>query len=566
MKQKILDIISQKPKRFTFIIARDASLLDWVMNNSIIDPASPLVQHVYSALHNSTNVCPHGGVKGLRNITLGWSTGCGPAGKCKCTRAAVSASVSANKQARSKEDIKAENKKREATNLKTHGVKNTGQTKQAKANHAAFYADPTSAAAAVVKQQATMTLLYGQDNPMKVTQFKDAAIATSIQRYGVANPMQNSTISALSATNRSINFNSSESIKKNFPSFVEMLKSSYNVEPLMTADEYIGVGTRPFINFKCCDCGHTFVKRMDYNETTAPYCKVCNPSEKSFCSKEEQSVAEFIKEHYTGKMVIGDRSVINPFQLDIYLPDLNLAIEYCGLYWHSENGGASKKFSYHRIKYELAASKGIRLITLYSDEWLQKQDIVKDKLLAIIGVTKLANIGARQCTVAKVERGVARAFYDAHHIQGSSMTIGDTYGLHHNGELVAAMSFKRIDVANNVYELSRFATRLNVRGGASKLLKHFITVSDANSIVSFADLRWSTGDMYYKLGFTNVGEVPPMQYYVENYTTRYHKLKFKNIVNEGEDITEWGKLQSLGYDRIWDCGKIKFALDISRDI
>lgn len=103
---------------------------------------------------------------------------------------------------------------------------------------------------------------------------------------------------------------------------------------------------------------------------------------------------------------------------------------------------------------------------------------------------------------------------------------------------------------------------------ASKLLKTFIQEVSPAEIFSFSDNRFSQGAVYKTLGFEQTGIVPPMQSYVENYSARHHKRSMKkgkllrDYPHLDQKLSEWALLQSLGYDRIWDCGKIKWTLKL----
>lgn len=60
-----------------------------------------------------------------------------------------------------------------------------------------------------------------------------------------------------------------------------------------------------------------------------------------------------------------------PSELDIYIPALNLAIEYNGTYWHSERLLRDRP-NYHELKYNLAKQNGIDLIHIFEFENLDK--------------------------------------------------------------------------------------------------------------------------------------------------------------------------------------------------
>lgn len=72
-----------------------------------------------------------------------------------------------------------------------------------------------------------------------------------------------------------------------------------------------------------------------------------------FKSKGEIEVREYIKSIYSGEIISNDRIQLGGKELDIYLPELKLAFEYDGTYWHDE---ASIKVK-NPTKAEYAANK-----------------------------------------------------------------------------------------------------------------------------------------------------------------------------------------------------------------
>jgi rubrerythrin len=560
MKDKIKELIETIPKVYIKFIKNRPELLAWVMSNTKLPLDRSLPEHTRSALYEESDICHNGSKMKWVGANTGWGS-CGRPTQCQCARESVSSAVKASKAQRSQADIDAENLKREQTNLAKYGVTNTGQTTKARANHEAFYSDSVRVTESVEKLEQTMLTKYGVKNAQQVDEFRQRSKKTILERYGVENPMKNSEVANKSAKNRETSFDKILNLESNHDGFVTNALQRWHVHPLITKEEYAAVGgvaSRPLLVFRCADCGNEFEKRFDYG--APPVCKVCHPTETSFCSTEEREVFDYVRSIYNGKMISGDRQAINPFQLDIYLPELKLAIEYCGLYWHSENGGNSRRMSwnYHQMKMKLCAERGIRLITMFSDEWVMNRSIVEKKLVSIIGTTS-SKVGARKCNVITVEYQTAKAFYDLNHIQGGEIRNSVNLALVHDDAIVAMMGFKK---NGNRHELTRYASSVNVVGGASKLLHNFINNYSPSEIYSFADLRWSNGDLYHKIGFTLGSEVPPMQSYVEKYSQRHHKLKFKKSRQQDRlpSETEWQYLQRLGFDRIWDCGKLKFIM------
>jgi len=257
------------------------------------------------------------------------------------------------------------------------------------------------------------------------------------------------------------------------------------------------------------------------------------------------------------------RNIIPPLELDIYIPSHNIAIEFDGLYWHSE---LRKPSNYHLNKTEGCEKQGIRLIHIFEDEWTLNEDVVKSRLSNILGINKHRVFG-RKCRVVELDKPTTKSFLNENHLQGSvgsSIDIGLTY----NGEVVCSMHFNRprlgMGKGGNYYELSRFCNKKNttVIGGASRLLKYFIKTYNPKEIISYADRRWSQGELYETLGFNKDGVNRPNYHYIIG-NTRKHRFGFRKHIlgKEGFDVenkTEHQIMLDRGIYRIYDCGTIRY--------
>ena len=315
---------------------------------------------------------------------------------------------------------------------------------------------------------------------------------------------------------------------------------------------------------KCKKCGNEFnVKVLGYltENTNKNLCRVCHPIEPivgptnfeiEFCNFLNDLGINYIK---------NCRSIIKPNEIDFYLSDYNVGIELDGLYWHNE---IYKHENYHLDKTERCLEKGIQLIHIFEDEWLYKQDIVKSRIKNIIGLSE-NKIYARRCDVKLVDKKIARDFIEKNHIQSNTI-FKYAYGLYYNNELISIMTFGKLrkNLGNKskegCYELIRFCNKLNtnVVGGASKLLKHFVNNHKPVQIISYADRRWSNGNMYEKLGFTWVHDSQPNYFYIIG-NKRYNRFAFrKNILVEKyncpENVTERDFCISQHWYRIYDSG------------
>lgn len=282
-------------------------------------------------------------------------------------------------------------------------------------------------------------------------------------------------------------------------------------------------------------------------------------------SKQEIEIQEFVANCIGAENCVFNTRQVLPTnkELDVYIPSMNIAIEYDGLFWHCE---VKKDNKYHLDKTNECASIGINLIHIFEDEWIYKKEIVKSMLLNKFGLTS-ERIYARSCIVKEVSSEESGKFLDKNHIQGK---CGGRYriGLFYKDELVSIMVFgtSRHFVGNKEkkWELIRFANKCNttVVGGASKLFKYFLDIVNPESVVSYSDKRFSQGNLYYKLGFVKYNESRPNYYYILG-DKRLYRFNFRKeilIKKYGCDpkTSERDFCRSQKWYRIYDCGCLCF--------
>ena len=265
------------------------------------------------------------------------------------------------------------------------------------------------------------------------------------------------------------------------------------------------------------------------------------------------------------------KNIIPPYEIDIYIPELKLAFEFNGLYWHNE---LHKDKNYHLNKTKLCEKKGIQLIHIWEDNWIYKQDIIKSMILNKLGKTP-NRIYARKCEIKEInDNKLIRNFLEKNHIQGfigSKIKIG----LFYDNELVSLMTFgkNRIPMGYknsniNTYEMLRFCNKLNtnVIGGASKLFKYFIKNYNPNEIITYADRSHSNGNLYYKLGFNFLTYTQPNYYYIidniRHYRFNYRKDKLIKL-GYNKNKTEHEIMIERKIYRIYDSGNLKFIYNNS---
>lgn len=288
-----------------------------------------------------------------------------------------------------------------------------------------------------------------------------------------------------------------------------------------------------------------------------------------FTSKDENEIYDFISNTLKIECKHTDRKILKGKELDILIPSKNIAIEFNGNKWHTEWFGHKTRFS-HLNKLEECISNNIGLIQIFEDEYSLHKPIVLSKISHILNVDTHKNkIYGRKCSIREINGDLAKLFLEQNHIQGyfyATVYIGAFY----NDKLVGVMSF--INEGKNMWNLNRFATDINYNciGIGGKLFNYFIKNYDFKEIKSFADRRWTINykdNLYTKLGFELDSFTPPSYSYynpsVDRFK-RFHKFVFrKKRLNHKYGLpltmTETEMVKELGYDRIWDCGLIKYV-------
>ena len=281
-------------------------------------------------------------------------------------------------------------------------------------------------------------------------------------------------------------------------------------------------------------------------------------------SKLEKELQQFVKDNYTQNIIFNDNVVLSGHELDIYLPDLKLAIEFNGTYYHSD---LFKARPYHLNKTKECNLQDIKLIHIWDSEWIHKKSIIMSMVLNKLGKTP-NKIYARKCEIKGVDKKTSCNFLASNHLQGNCISKTNL-GLYYDNELVSIMTFGKLrkslgqnHVENN-YELLRFCNKLNtnVIGGASRLFKGFIKNHDPEKIISYASRDWGEGNLYKTLGMTQISYTE-LGYDWFKSKIRYNRFNFRKdvLVKEGADPnkTEYEIMLERGYYRVWNTGNIKF--------
>ncbi len=336
------------------------------------------------------------------------------------------------------------------------------------------------------------------------------------------------------------------------------------------AVEYAGMNTK--ISIICPKHG-SFTQKPYHHLKRAHGCPECSHHR----SKGEAAILRFVSIYAEAKT--RDRSIVPPKELDIYVPSASLAIEYCGEYWHAASSIEEERQdrTRHLDKHMACEAQGIRLLTVYESEWLERPHAIKRLVRNALG-RQMGKLMARKCVLLPVGQSDATQFFEAYHPQGGG-GYGQHYGLWHGGKLVACMRFTfgsndRGAHADRVWTLSRYATRVSVTGGASRLFSAFVTEHKPDSVKSFSDNRYFTGGMYEQLGFVleevsspdyqvyhpKTGLLPKTAWQRRKIPARIRDLRSDETFDPATDPrSEREMTYLLGAQRMFDCGKKRWV-------
>jgi hypothetical protein len=263
-------------------------------------------------------------------------------------------------------------------------------------------------------------------------------------------------------------------------------------------------------------CGHIYASNI--TQRGLRFCPRCSHGS----SRAERSLGDWLEELGV-KVQRRDRTF--GFELDLYLPEHQIAIEYDGTYWHSARFVSREK---SLEKLESCSRIGIQLVTIQEHLWINCEPKVRARLRALLGLNE--RLAARKCHVKEITVREANEFLGVAHLQGGAKAKV-AVGLFHQTELMAVMTFgpPRFSTAAD-WELIRYASKpgISIQGGAARLLTAF-RKAHIGSILSYADRCWSIGVMYQRLGFEFLRNSPPSYFWVsgQRIFTRYQTQKKK---------------------------------------
>lgn len=547
--------------------SKNPALLDEIDASwSFSSPPHSFLEVVYQYFNPTDIVCRYGNKKTFEYYRTGYRCKKG----CKCTVEKQHSTMVAKYGVQSALQSPVIASKFKATITERYGYDNLHKAfaQQRTLTNNARYGTATPLESKAIQQQARATCAanIGVAYPFQSAQVQSKASAAVLDKYGVPNVLmlsankekaQHAVEHKYGVTNSFLLQEVQDKVRNTMNERYGVdYYSQAHIDPLMLAE------FKDDVIFAAVYSKYSHVSEMmDYFGVSRSSIhhrakELGLPVKWNSVSAEEQELADFL----IGNEIVveqSNRTVIGPKEIDIWLPEHNVGIEYNGIYHHSSKFGVTRDT--HNLKTITAEKQNVRLIQIFSDEWKFKQDIVKSRILNIIGKTPTRSY-ARNTVVEIIDTKVANRFLNENHVQGSCQS-SVKLGLMHNNELVAIMTFGKPRFSKQYsWELIRFCNRVGttVVGGASKLLSYFRR-HHSGSIVSYADRRWSDGGLYQSLGFTFSHNAGPNYFYVvgqkRESRNKWQKHKLPALLENFKAAdSEVKNMEAHGYYRVFDCG------------
>lgn len=431
---------------------------------------------------------------------------------------------------------------------------------------------------------------YGVDYVFQSEEFKQNAINTNLSKYGVDNVSKSDEIKKKISDHYRAKYGTNKAAQKEvrekqkatmlkrynrpFSRMINIEKYSYYAKFKANPESFINdtYDTHPTISNLMTDCG------VNYTSIVAV---VHENHVEALIDWKTYSLEEEVKQVILAidpacNIIMHDRKVIYPNELDLYLPDYNLAIECNPTETHNSSfqdpwGGPPKHPKYHQRKSNECLKKGVQLLHIFSYEWKYKRSILESILRNKLKKPQNRIYARNTHVVIDIPYNECKTFLEANHRQGNCMSKVRLGLATNDGQLVSVMTFgklrtgisKTLDGENDDWELLRFCSLLDtsVVGGASKLFKYFIKNYKYRKIVSFSDSAHTSGGVYEILGFKFIRQSDPGYMWVslkdDSYLTRVQCQK-QNIVNilpnVDTNMTEQQIMMLNGYARVYDSG------------
>lgn len=486
---------------------------------------------------------------------------CGNQTQCECNRK----NAEEKRSSRTQNDLGAIQAARKKTSLKKYGTEYPSQSEQVKQKAAntclTRYGaiSPTQNPSVLKKSIQTCLTNYGVEYPQQNPSIVEKTNNTFLEKYSVNRPAKNTDIREKMKQTMLDRYGVSHSmqipeileqvrLKNKLAKYQSVIDYREGFDPLFSIDEYVNATQDYEFKWKCVSCDTEFKQKLIPGNI---FCPVCNPKRETWG---ETYIRKYLEKHNI-EHVQKSRKIITPYELDFYIEKSKIALEFNGIYWHSDKIRTDKK--YHQNKFLKCKEQRIKLIQIFEHELAQKPLIIEDRLNYMFGIST-KKIGARKCQIVCLDHAQAKTFFETNHLQGHRPSKY-TWALIYKNQIVAAISMGKSRYSKSLaeWEILRYATDrgVAVSGGMSRLFKHAVGQLGATSVVSYANLNWGHGDVYLTCGFKLVHYSKPAYWYFKGTDQVYNRVAFqKHKLDNPQNLSESAWAEANGFKRFYDSG------------
>jgi hypothetical protein len=312
------------------------------------------------------------------------------------------------------------------------------------------------------------------------------------------------------------------------------------------------------LEFECKKCNH--IQTRSFLSALSNRCDKCDPGS----SKQQLEVDRFVASLGVSTSLC-DRSIIAPYEIDIYVPSRSFGIEFNGLYFHSE---VFKNRNYHSDKTHMCAERGVQLFHLFEDEWCNKKEICQSMIMHKLGLTT-TRVYARKCKIELVTARQKKEFFCNNHIDGNTNSRINFGLISEDGDIVACLSLRKPTHKKykNMLEVARFCTKIftHIPGGLSKLTTFALNYchdSGYTNLLTYVDTRHGTKNGYLSAGYDLVGATGNRFWW----TAGKERIdRFKIRADKELGLTEKEVAFEHGVVKIWGCPNLIFEYNKKKE-
>lgn len=331
------------------------------------------------------------------------------------------------------------------------------------------------------KTEITNIKKYGVKHVLQLDYIREKGSNTYFEKYGVKHNSQNKEV------------NQQKTIKK---------KNTYNLKTVKKYTNLIGnkfeILSYTDKTFKIKDLRNdTYFyipisilrDRLKWNNTEIS--TIINPINNKCVSGLELKLRQWL-ETLNIKMEFNTKNLIPPYEIDIYLPDFNLAIEFNGFYWHSDKFVNKDYYFNKTIK---CKNKGIELIHIFENDWINNEDIIKSIILKKLNlITKTINFKDLTCDFE---------FNSSDFIRTNSIKKVKLYNnlnFNYKNKVICVLNYIVVDNKLIIYEICE-NIHYKIKNIINELMNYIHNNFKINKIFYYADNNFSEETPYINEGF-----------------------------------------------------------------